>query len=245
MNKFFRFLLTGILLVSLCGTGLAFDGNTKLLVHFDGDDAQTTYTAETGQDLTFVGNAQLDTALKKFGTASLLLYTGADGDRVTVPDSTDFDFSTGNFSIESQVLFTATGYENRLWGVGNYAAGGICIYHSSTNNLIIYISGVAIFSSAWTPSTGVFYHVAVSRSGTDLRVFINGTQLGSTITNSTDLSTTTGVWIGNWAGVGTESLHGQQDEFRISDVARWTSDFTAPTAAYNGATVGKVIFINE
>jgi hypothetical protein len=44
----------------------------KLLIQFNGIDGANTYTAETGQTVTFVGTAQLDTDQKKFGTASLL-----------------------------------------------------------------------------------------------------------------------------------------------------------------------------
>jgi hypothetical protein len=63
-----------------------------------------------------------------------------------------------------------------------------------------------------------------------LRLFINGTQTGSTVTNSTNFSgaiTTVGV-----ADNGNYLLKGYIDDLRITRFARYTSNFTAPTAAF-------------
>jgi hypothetical protein len=80
-------------------SGDLIDSYTKLLVHFDGTDGARTHTAETGQTVTFAsGTAQLDTAQKKFGTASLFL--DGDSDYVMVPDSDDFDLGASNFITE-------------------------------------------------------------------------------------------------------------------------------------------------
>ena len=49
------------------------NGNDKLICSFDGADEATAFTAEIGGAFTFAGTAQLDTAQKKLGTASLLL----------------------------------------------------------------------------------------------------------------------------------------------------------------------------
>ncbi len=60
------------------------DAYTKLLIHFDGTDADINdQTAATGQTVSLEGNAQLDTAQKKFGTASL--YCDGTGDYATAP----------------------------------------------------------------------------------------------------------------------------------------------------------------
>ncbi|HPC33867.1 MAG TPA: hypothetical protein PL061_13005, partial [Syntrophales bacterium] len=47
---------------------------------------------------TFYGNAQIDTAQKPFGTGSLLL--DGSGDYIGTVDSPDFDFGTGDFTID-------------------------------------------------------------------------------------------------------------------------------------------------
>lgn len=80
------------------------DANTVSLLHLDGTDASTIITDEAvGGTHTWTanGNAQLDTADKKFGSASLLL--DGDGDYVDTPDSADFDVGSGDFTVDFQM----------------------------------------------------------------------------------------------------------------------------------------------
>ena len=69
-----------------------FNANLKLLLHFDGSDGATTTTDSSNNErtITLAGDAQLDTAQKKFGTASLLL--DGNGDLASAADDGDFDF---------------------------------------------------------------------------------------------------------------------------------------------------------
>ncbi len=76
---------------------------TKLLLHCDGIDGSTTITDSspaTPHTVTAVGNAQIDTAIKHFGTAALLM----DGttDWATIPDDADFDLSAGILTFEGR-----------------------------------------------------------------------------------------------------------------------------------------------
>ena len=79
-----RFLLTIVLLVSLCGTCFAYDANTKLLAHFDvAHDGSDEMTAATGQTITCVETADASDVQFKW-TKSLLL--DGNSDYATVPD---------------------------------------------------------------------------------------------------------------------------------------------------------------
>jgi len=77
------------------------DGKTKVLMHFDGADAGTTMTDVSGKTWTARGNAQLDTAQKVFGTASLLL--DGTGDYVDTPDHANFDVADGDWETEVRI----------------------------------------------------------------------------------------------------------------------------------------------
>lgn len=81
------------------------NGNTKLLLHFDGADGATSTVDATGRHSTinFRGDAQLDTAQKKFGTSSLLL--DGTGDYIDLPDSDDWDILGGAVTDEWTVDF--------------------------------------------------------------------------------------------------------------------------------------------
>src|SRR3990167_8969973 len=94
--------------------GSSFDSYTKLLLHGDGSDASTTITDEIGKTVTAVGNAQLDTAQKKFGTASILL--DGTGDYATVPDSDDWNFGAGDFTIDFWVRFNGVAESEAFCG---------------------------------------------------------------------------------------------------------------------------------
>ena len=74
------------------------DAYTKLCSHFNGADGATDYTDPVAGAATFGGTAQLDTAQKEFGTAALLL--DGNSDYVTYPDSDDWSFGTGDFTID-------------------------------------------------------------------------------------------------------------------------------------------------
>ena len=74
-------------------------------------------------DLTFNGGMVISTAQKKFGNSSWL-FDGSN-DYVSIPDSADFDFETGDFTIDFWVNFSAFQTIYNTWiqqndGVGVY-----------------------------------------------------------------------------------------------------------------------------
>lgn len=223
------------------------DWYTKLLIHFDGTDAATSYTAESGQALTFTGTAQLDTAQKKFGTASLLL--DGNSDYVSIPDSDDWYFGTGNFTIDFWVRFNAFTCNDSNFHLQGTITGGNTLLlqyrHSTTKLQFEDYPGSNNISVDWTwaPSTGQWYHVALVRDGTGtycIKAYINGTSLGngnltagSWAASLTNYSS--GVYIGRYNA---SYLDGWIDEYRISKgIARWTADFTVPAYAYNSTAL--------
>lgn len=70
---------------------------------------------------------------------------------------------------------------------------------------------------AWTPSTATWYHVAVTKSGTSLKFYVNGSQQGATQTcsNATIYNGTAPFEVGAWAA-GSPTYHdGLLDDVRI------------------------------
>ena len=209
------------------------------LLHFDGSDASTTFTDEKGHTFTAVGNAQIDTAQSKFGGAAGL-FDGS-GDRLTAPDSTDWDFGTGDFTVEFFIRFNALPSSTATSLVGNYvssSSGWIVQFRNDSPGarLAFGSSGdVPISGFSWSPSTATWYHVAVAREGSTLRAFAGGSQVGSDETNSENIAGSNGVlMIGaiNTMGV-IQHFNGWMDELRITKgVARYTAAFTPPTAPF-------------
>ena len=79
-------------------------------------------------------------------------------------------------------------------------------------------------------------HVAVSRAGTSLRLFINGL-LESTVTNSTNFSQTAAARIGRGRGTSTNYFWGRISNFRlVIGTAVYTAAFTPPQAILPAVT---------
>lgn len=216
------------------------DSYTKLLIHFDGADAGTAYVAESGQTLTFVGTAQLDTAQSKFGGSSLFL--DGNSDYVTVPDSDDWSFGTGDFTIDFWIKFNAL--DKTQIFIGQYVDANNTWYcQISSGNLlaIIFITGGTQKGYYYTTSAPGFvvntwYHVAFTRNGGNCYMHVDGISLPLSVNVAFDTND-----VGNVASplyIGTYNTtnfftDGWIDEVRISKgIARWTSNFTPKSARY-------------
>lgn len=202
------------------------DGATLALFHFDGTDASTHIPEYTFKNaVTIGGNAQIDTAQSVFGGSSLLL--DGSGDYVRLASRSAFGIGTGEFCIDSRVRFNSTASQGYICSQGS--SSNLLSVDYNSGNLRCVVGGTA-YTFAWSPSTATWYHVAVSRSGSSLRAFIDGTQIGTTQT-CTDSVTADIMTIGARFD-GAASLNGWLDEFRYSNVARFTSNFTPPAAPY-------------
>lgn len=213
--------------------------NTNLLLNFTNagilDNAMMN-------DLETVGNAQLSTSVYKYGTGSISMTSSGDYCKGSQP-SIVYDIAGGNFTIEFWVYFTSLAADRALISkYGNTAenAGGLgyvlqWVQSSSVLRLVLGIGGGsdALYTWSWAPSTSTWYHVAVTRSGTSGRAFINGTQIGSTSTVTTsDVVSPNVIQLGKTHTVA-QYLLGYMDDVRITKgYARYTSNFTAPTAAF-------------
>lgn len=208
--------------------------NVVALLHFDGTDGSTTFTDETGKVWTANGNAQIDTAQSKFGGSSGL-FDGS-GDYVTTPSSVDWDFGTGDFTIELFARFFA--HTSVMTLVGNYenSTKGWSFQRRSDSNTFRFSHGDgALIGAPWTPTDGVWYHMAACRQGTNLRLFVDGTQIGTTVTNSTDISGSAEALVLGALRYSApiQYFNGWLEEVRITKgIARYTANFTPPTTPF-------------
>jgi len=177
-----------------------------------------------------VGNAQIDTAIKKFGTGSLE-FDGT-GDWLLVPDSIDQRLGTGQFTIECWLYLSATGAARGIVGKGTSTTGWLLSTNSS--NAVVFTYGTSTITSTGTLSGTTWYHIAVVREGTgtnQTKIYIGGTNDG-TGTVSTDFTQTNAAYVGANRTAG-DALNGYIDDLRITKgVARYTANFTPPTAAF-------------
>jgi len=220
------------------------DSYTKVLLHMDGADASTTFTDESGKSWTATNQAQIDTAQSKFGGASGLF----DGttDYIGTSNNADFDFGSGDFTIDFWVRRNGnqSNYAGLIAGSEKSTLTGWCVVWSSSSETINKILFASKASGSWainlqstgTISDATWTHVAIVRYGNTLKLYFDGTQTGSTF-NCTGLSFNSS---GNGCKIAANYVpdpdayhNGWIDEVRISKgIARWTANFTPPTAAY-------------
>lgn len=200
--------------------------SVSVLLHMNGSDTSTTITDSSSNAITVTayGNAQISTAQSKFGGSSA--YFDGNGDYLMTASSlTPLNMGTGDFTVEAFIRPTNN--------VSDYK-GLIGISNSDTDTLYILGGAIVWYNSgtaAGTIAINNWYHVAASRQGSSLRVFINGT-LVNTSTNSNNI-TFGRLRIGSNGANNSEWFHGWMDEVRITKgVARYTANFIAPSAPF-------------
>jgi hypothetical protein len=153
-----------------------------------------------------------------------------------------FSFFTGDFTYELWFNSTATNAYSALITRPYSGAGGIII---SLNGATAdggpevywreYTNGLFFKSSTTGLNNGAWHHLAFVRSGTTCYMFINGQQVASKTGVSTSVGSST-VYVGSDRGFGGRDYVGYIDELRITKgVARYTSNFYIPRAAFPDA----------
>ena len=208
------------------------------LLHFDGPDGSTTFTDQKGRAWSRTRTAQIDTAQSKFGGSSLYLdgvsasiYTG---------DSDDLEFGSGAFTEEAWIRFNATTGEQGIFSKFDGALRGHVIRYSASNGGIRAVFGSAsgaydAINASWSPSTGAWYHFAVSRSGNTVRIFVDGSVIGTlTLANAAAIGGNSEFFVLGFAQTVTDSeFNGWMDDVRITKgVARYTANVTPPDRAF-------------
>ena len=219
------------------------DSDTILLIHADGTDGSTVFEDDNGTGrarvgVSALGDAQIDTAQSKFGGSSLLL--DGTGDYLTFHNN-QINISTGDFTVEgwfrinsisaSQVIATigtTTNFNNSI---------RILLESDGDIQMNAYSTTGSLFTLTTTNqpvSTGTWYHFAVVRNGNDFDLYLDGTTVLNTTSSSTLYNGGLNFIGTRLASGGTPGLYfnGHIDEFRISNTARYTANFTPSTTAF-------------
>lgn len=200
--------------------------NVSLLLHMDGSNGSTTFTdnSPSPKTLTPSGNAQVNTSVVKYGTGSYIGNGSGGYLTATVPGG----LGAGNITIEYWMyLINDSGY---LFNSRSSGTGGDGIDISVQAE--VSTAGNRFFSGYTGFSLNTWIHIALVRSGSTWYRFFNGT-LYDTASNSTDYSGGTDFKIGGSPHGNVGYINGYIDDFRITvGVARYTANFTPPTAAF-------------
>lgn len=180
-----------------------------------------------------VGDAKVSTTQYKYGTASLS-FDGA-GDYLKIAATPLTTIGTNNFTIECWVYVNAYNginngyiYEQRV-AAGTVAPGLLV----NSQNVSYVTAGIAAITSASPLSLNTWYHLALCRSSGSTKLFINGTQAGSTYADTNNYVSQP-VLIGSYFGLSAVNyFNGYIDDLRVTNgFARYTANFTPPTGTF-------------
>jgi hypothetical protein len=209
------------------------DGNTKLLLHFEGPSGGTTFLDHSGYGRTVTGNGSIALASSpvKMGKGSLA-FNGST-QYATVAHSSDWEFGSGNFTVE-------------WW---EYRTGGGCaiardfstlycpfLFSYGSTRLVYMCSAagswdIANGRSFGTVTNNVWQHLAITRNGTVFRTFLNGVQQDSWTSSASLAANSNPLCIG--AAQSGTYFSGYMDDLRITKgVSRYDANFTAPEAPF-------------
>jgi len=218
------------------------DSYTKAMLHMDGTDASTTFTDEpagaSAHTFTAAGTAQIDTAIKHFGTAAGLF--DGNSDYISAPNSADFEFGSGDFTVDF--------WFNRAGGDGTYRS--MCgITNSALNDIHLLIrltdanavQGIVITDGNNGNVTGTtaftatgWHHCALFRHKDRCYMAIDGIIEHSNVITGTVSTPAEPLVIGKSGSFAGQYWNGSIDEFRLSvGVARWLGDFAPPSVPYD------------
>jgi hypothetical protein len=198
--------------------------NTSLLCNFTN---AAIFDSAAKNVLETVGNAQIDTAVTKFGTGSM--YFDGTGDSLSVPSNVENGIGTSDFTVEAWIHPTATHGNRHI--TDSTSAGGLFLKTEATT---VGIGGATIathnmFSFTFSPNQ--WYHVAFCRQGSTVYGFVDGVQIGSGA-NTVNYTSPTGLTIGNAFSLPAGWI-GYIDDLRITKgVARYTANFTPRSRAF-------------
>ena len=220
-------------------TAFTSDANTQLLIHSDTTDDGVTFTdsSSNAHAITVVGDLQHSSAQYKFGNSSIA-FDGS-GDYISIPDHADIQFGTSDFTIEFWFRTNGTG-NSYAWELAHKGPPG-------TDSLNWWLgnngsqAALQVFTDAGTvdlrggPNLAdqQWHHLALVRNGSSWAHYADGTAIDTqTLSGSVRLATGSPFNLGVCNANGAGDFNGHMDELRISNTARYTSNFTPSTTAF-------------
>ena len=206
--------------------------NTSLLIQ---GQNSAIFDLTVKNNIDTVGDAQIDTAIKKYGTGSVK-FDGTD-DCLEIPYSTAFELGTQSFTIEFWINTSQTAIAtilDRRLGSTSSAGYTLLFNYPSQGQIGFYASGVSwpLLTSNSNLPLNQWVHVAIVRNGSSFAMYFDGNSVATATSSASFNDAAAPFFIGRNVDPTSQRLDGYIDDFRFTNgVARYTTNFTPPTAA--------------
>jgi len=230
---------TGVHSLTFTATGGSdVDDFTVLLLHMDGSNGSTTFTDSSlySHTVAVQSNAQVSTAQSKFGSASAAFDGGSDC--LLLDGSDNFAFGSGDFTVEAFIRWSAQDAQHKNFYDSRPSSSADDDYpclQLTNAGVLRFLRGDVVVITGPTLSLNTWYHVAVAREDGVSRLFLDGVVVGSATDATAYRNGANRPVIGSQGKDTTDhEFQGWIDELRVSKgIARWTANFTPPSAAYS------------
>jgi hypothetical protein len=186
-----------------------------------------------------IGSAVSTQSVSPFvGGGNSYQFSSSTNSFISTAGSSDWAVGTGDYTIEWFARLTG-GLYPRAFSIGTYSSATIAnsiegsTFYYWANSGVRYSNSAGTFSNIWV-------HWAIVRQSNVTKIYKDGTQLGSQITDNNNITnTSTALTIGNETSKSTgASFVGYLTNFRwVKGLAVYTGNFTKPTSALT-ATAG-------
>lgn len=217
------------------------DANTLSLLRFNGANGSTTFTDEKGNVWTPSGSTmQISTAQSQFGGASGT-WTAANSDFISTPQASWNNFGGSNFTVELFTRPTSLAADRSMISMRNTGTTGWSLELQTNGSARLR----ALLDGTWSDTrivtagglvlVNVWTHIALVRNVNLYTIYVNGISSGTVtaVTGTPGMDTNAApLRMGRGNSGGENSFNGFQDEMRISNIARYVSNFTPPSAPF-------------
>ena len=199
--------------------------NTSLLLGMQG--AKILDKSQSTENIALFGNTTASTAQYKYLPTSM--YFDGTGDYIT----SNILGLQSDWTVEFWAYCTSAGTQQSMVTFNAGSFNGMNIWRNTSNQLVVDDgqNAQSAFTGA-TLSTNTWEHIAIVRSGTTTTGYINGSSVGS---HSFTPAAISAISIGRYNGSPYFYYNGYLSDVRAtSGLARYTANFTPPTAALQG-----------
>lgn len=215
-----------------------FFGYVSLLLHLDTDFTDSSQQAHT-MTLGSTAAAAINNVNPRYGAGSVFIDSHTD--QFTTPRTESFNMGTEDFTIEWASLLTTTSNGQRgLFHFPNAGSGlgrlWLGVTGFDTHDWTIS-DGLSNYTTLGGCTPGVYQRCALVRSNGTVRFYVEGAQLGPSVSFATNMDTSE-IEFGSTFGLG--RWYGNIDEIRVTaGIARYTSNYN-PTGPFpnQGPAIG-------
>jgi hypothetical protein len=221
-----------------------------MLLHGDGTNGaqNNTFLDSSTNNFTITRNGNTTQgSFSPYGSNWGVYFGGVGNYLTTATSASGFSFGTGDFTIEFWINSNQTTRCDPIGQDNTFSSSGWwgLVFNRSSNNTMEWFENTnsRISATSVTWNNGQWNHVAVTRNGNSVRMFLNGTQVGSTYTTSfTYGASSVGIINGVISDGKTDGpLTGYLSNVRIvKGTAVYTSSFTpstTPLTAISGTSL--------